>query len=267
MKSIRYVLLALTVMASWCMAPARATSWSNDQSDLWWNSAEDGWGIQLVQRASTMFATLFVYDASRNPTWYVATMTGTKSGGVVTFTGDLLATHGSWFGTKPYDSGSFKYDKVGTMTWQKQSGTPGTLNYDVNGVQVTKILTRQPISNDSYGGPYTAGLHLISSACLNPAKNGAVDGGGTLMVTQNGTAISMSFVGEGVNCTLNGTYDQAGQFGEIAGTYSCADGDAGTFGMSNGYVSPFAMAMRASFSSTTTGCQSTGQLGGVRTDQ
>lgn len=32
-----------------------------------------------------------------------------------------------------------------SMTWQKTSGEPGTLTYSVNGVNVTKSLTRQPV--------------------------------------------------------------------------------------------------------------------------
>jgi hypothetical protein len=41
----------------------------------------------------------------------------------------------------------------------------------------------------------------------------------------------------------------------------------GTFDTSNMLVTPVAMVMRVSGSSTVTGCQSTGQIGGVRNDQ
>src|SRR5689334_21367514 len=149
MKSIRFILVALVMAISVLFSPATlATSWSTDQSDLWWNSMESGWGIQFVHRGSTIFATLFVYDAAGNPTWYVATMLGTKANGVLTFTGDLLATHGPWFGAVPYTAASFTSAKVGTMTWQEEPPMPGTLTYSVNGVNVVKVLTRQPISSD-----------------------------------------------------------------------------------------------------------------------
>jgi len=267
MKSIRVGLVALIMMASGLAIPVSATSWSTDQSDLWWNSSENGWGIQFVQRGSTMFATIFVYDAAGNPTWYVATMPGTKANGVLTFTGDLYSTGGAWFGAVPYNPAAFTVAKVGTMTWQVQPPMPGTLTYSVNGVNVTKVLTRQPISSDDYSGAYFAGFHIIVSGCANAAKNGIVDAGGTLTIAQNGSAVSLNLTAGGNSCTFSGPNSPSGQFGNIAGTYSCSDGDAGTFSASDMIVTPFAIAARLSLASTTTGCQDTGQIGGVRTDQ
>ena len=124
-KLVRFTLHASLLVALCFVRPTWATSFSNDQSDLWWNPDENGWGIQFVQRGATIFATMFVYDSARNPTWYVATMNGSAAGGVLTFTGDLYATVGPWFGTVPYDPASFGATKVGTMTWTKSSGEPG----------------------------------------------------------------------------------------------------------------------------------------------
>jgi hypothetical protein len=265
MKFIRLALAVALLVTLSLVRPAWATSWSNDQSDLWWNSSENGWGIQFVQRGSTIFATMFVYDASGNPTFYVATMEGTKANGVLTFTGTLYTTHGSWFGAVPYNPAAFGGAAVGTMTWQKGSGEPGTLTYSVNGVNVTKSLTRQPIRNDDFTGPYTVGLHFVATACSNPSKNGPTDGAGTMTVAQNGTAFSATLVELG--CTYSGTYSQSGQFGSISGAFSCANGDAGTFNTAHMIVTPVGMVMRVSSASTSTGCQSTGQIGGVRRDQ
>ena len=266
MKYIRFTLAVLLLAALSFACPAWATSFSNDQSDLWWNSSENGWGIQFVQRGSTIFATMFVYDTAGNPTFYVATMVGTKANGALTFTGDLFTTHGSWFGTVPYNPAAFGGAKVGTMTWQKGSGEPGTLTYSVNGVNVTKSLIRQStFPNDDYTGSYTVGIHFVSTACSNPAKNGPTDGADTMTVAQNGTAISVTLVALG--CTYTGTYSQAGQFGSSSGTFSCTSGDAGTFNTANMIVTPVGMVARVSGSSTSTGCQSAGQIGGVRRDQ
>jgi hypothetical protein len=266
MKSNRSILIVLLLATLSFTPPTWATSWSNDQSDLWWNESENGWGIQFVQRGSTIFATMFVYDAAGNPTWYVAVMEGTKvAGGGVTFTGDLLVTHGAYFGTVPYNPASFGYAKVGTMTWQKSSGEPGTLTYSVNGVLVSKSLTRQPIRNDDYTGSYTVGLHFVATGCNNPARNGPVDGSDTMVVAQSGTAITLTLVA--IGCTYSGTYTQSGQFGNVSGTFSCTSGDAGTFNTANMIVTPVGMVSRVSGSSTGTGCQSVGQIGGVRKDQ
>jgi hypothetical protein len=265
MKFIRLALAVALLVTLSLVRPTWATSWSNDQSDLWWNSSENGWGIQFVQRGSTIFATMFVYDAAGNPTFYVATMEGTKANGVLTFTGPLYTTHGSWFGAVPYNPAAFGGSPVGTMTWVKGSGAPGMLTYSVNNVSVTKTLSRQPIRNDDYTGPYTVGLHFVATACSNPAKNGTFDLADTMTVAQNGTAVSVTLLA--IGCTYSGTYSQSGQFGSISGTFSCANGDAGTFDTANMIVTPVGMVMRISGSSTSTGCQNTGQIGGVRKDQ
>ena len=265
MKSIRFTLAVLSLGALSFMNTTWATSFSNDQSDLWWNANENGWGIQFVQRGSTIFATMFVYDANGNPTWYVAAMQGSKPNGVLTFTGDLFSVKGVWFGAVPYDPTKVAGVKVGTMTWQKQTGLPGTLTYSVNGVNVTKSLTRQPIGTDDYSGPYLAGIHLVATGCSNPALNGTSNGANTLNIAQNGTGISLTLVE--IACTFAGTYSQNGQFGGVSGTYSCSGGDMGTFDLSNMIVTPFAMTGQLSTSSTSNGCQNAGQIGGVRTDK
>ena len=61
-KFVRFTVCALLLVALSLVRPAWATSFSNDQSDLWWNSSENGWGIQFVERGKTIFATMFVYD-------------------------------------------------------------------------------------------------------------------------------------------------------------------------------------------------------------
>jgi hypothetical protein len=42
-----------------------------NHTDQWWNPSESGWGLSVVQHGSgIIFATWFVYDAERRPTWY-----------------------------------------------------------------------------------------------------------------------------------------------------------------------------------------------------
>jgi hypothetical protein len=265
---MKFMRLSLAILLVAALSPARpisATSFSNDQSDLWWNANENGWGIQFVQRGKTIFATMFVYDTAGKPTWYVAALEGSKPNGVLTFAGDLFTAVGPWFGAVPYNPALATGTKVGTMMWQKQGGLPGTLTYSVNGVNVTKSLTRQPIGSDNYSGTYLAGTHLVVSGCHNPAENGVADGPSTVTITQNAGTLSLSLVEAG--CTLAGTYTQNGQFGTASGSYSCTDGDTGTFGLSNMIVTPYGMLALVSASSTVSGCQNEGQFGGVRTDQ
>ena len=108
-------------------------------------------------------------------------------------------------------------------------------------------------------------LHFVVTACNNPTRNGPVDAAVNMTVAQNGAAISLTLVELG--CTYTGTYSQNGQFGSITGNYSCTSGDASTFDTCNMIVTPVGTVMRVSGASTSTGCQSTRQIGGVRKDQ
>src|SRR4030081_3823288 len=100
MKTARSALVVLLLAVGSALSPAHATAYSTDQSDLWYVTSESGWGIQFVQRGSVIFATMFVYDQSGVPIWYVATM---NPSGNYLWTGDLLRTQGPWFGTVPFD--------------------------------------------------------------------------------------------------------------------------------------------------------------------
>ena len=70
MRTIRRQLAAVLFAIFTLQTPAWATSFSTDQSDLWYVESESGWGLQLVQRGNVIFATLFVYDTNGTPTWY-----------------------------------------------------------------------------------------------------------------------------------------------------------------------------------------------------
>jgi hypothetical protein len=75
---------------------------TTDASDLWWIPTESGWGIQLVQQETTIFATMFVYGPNKQPTWYVGLLSR-DTPTTFTWTGTLYATTGPWFGTVPFD--------------------------------------------------------------------------------------------------------------------------------------------------------------------
>src|SRR5437867_10196852 len=123
MTTLRRTACVLLAAASFLASPASSTSFSIDQSDLYYIPAESGWGIQLVQRGSVIFGTMFVYGPSNTPTWYVATM---QFAGNFTWTGDLYATTGPYFGTVPFNPANVVATKVGTMTWTQTSVTTGT---------------------------------------------------------------------------------------------------------------------------------------------
>lgn len=264
MKLLRQAVLVLLAAVSLFASPLRATSFSVDQSDIWYIVTESGWGIQLVQRGSVIFATLFVYGpAGGAPTWYVATM-GSSDG--VTWTGDLLATTGPWLGTVPFDPTTVTIRKVGTMTWTPQSLTTGTLMYVVDGTAVTKNIVRQTLVFDDYSGVYLGAFHASITACSNPSGNGSGEVPlTTFTVTQNGASINITFAVLGFgSMTISGPLSQSGQFGTVTGTYTDTTGDAGTASVSALNVQTNSIAGTFVQDSTKEGCHAVGYFAAMR---
>jgi len=162
----RSAALAACATAMLGTAPAAATSFSSDQSDLWYRSSESGWGMQLVQRGSVIFATLFVYDAASRPVWYTSTLQAQVDG---SWAGALYATTGPYFGATSFEPSAVTVQQVGSMTWSSADGTTGALTYTVRGMTVTKSVERQVLVLDDFSGRYAAALSQINS-CTGPKE-------------------------------------------------------------------------------------------------
>src|SRR5258705_11355955 len=105
MKNLRRTLGAFLVATLVCIAPANATSLTTDQSDIYNAVNEPGWAAEFVQRGSTIFAVIYVYDQGTDPFWYSATLElVTAATGSIVWGGDLYATRGPWFGTVPFNA-------------------------------------------------------------------------------------------------------------------------------------------------------------------
>lgn len=261
MKMLRRA-ACIVLAAAFCLAaPAVATSLTPDQSDLWWIPAESGWGMQLVQRGSVIFATLFVYGTSSAPTWYTATLDYASN---LTWTGDLYATTGPYFGSVPFNPTQVMTTKVGTMTWTAPTLNAGTLSYVVNGVAVTKDVVRQTLAVDTYNGTYLGAFHITTTACTNPNSDGSVDiPTATFVVTQSGASLQMTLTAL-TTITITGTLAQNGQFGEVTGTYTSTGDISGNATVSAMDVQLNSLTASFALNSTNAGCQSVGYLAGIR---
>lgn len=114
--------------------------------DLWFNAAESGWGINITHQDDILFATLFTYDASSKGLWLVMSAGAKQADG--SYSGDLYRTTGSAFNANPFTPiGAGNLTKVGTMQLRFSDGQTGTLTYSVNGINVTKSITRQVFSS------------------------------------------------------------------------------------------------------------------------
>jgi hypothetical protein len=247
------------------ISPAEASSFTTDQSDSWWIPNESGWGIQFVERGSTIFATLYVYGPDSKATWYTATMF--RVGTTLSWSGELYATTGPYYAAVPFDPNAVIRSKVGTMTWTAQDVSTGTLTYDVNGVNVTKSnVIRTFAGFDDFSGHYAGGIHRTVSGCSDPSLNGTTDIPAVIYVNHAGLSIQVLEIDSGGSCTYTGTSSQLGQMGSAQGTLFCSDGSSGAFSFFEMQVttSGFTGRFGANFNPPATGCQSSGWFGGAR---
>lgn len=244
---------ALTIAT---VLPAQAATSTTDASDLWWNPNESGWGVNIVHQADTLFATLFVYEPSRDPTWYVASAMTLDEGG--TFSGPLYRTRGPWFGGA-FDPAAVGIVQVGTAAFAYRSATTATLTYVVDGVSVTKSITRQTVKHEDLSGSYIGALVGTYSNC---SLDGAVEERVELDVQHASTAFSIEIRFGQETCNYSGTYSQAGRMGSVAGTVDCGNGAIGPFTLSELVGSKIGISGRATVQYRE--CRWAGHFGGVR---
>jgi predicted dienelactone hydrolase len=112
---------------------------ATNYQDLWWNPAESGWGINLTQQGSTIFATWFTYDQSGNPLWLSVTAAPQNGG----YTGILYQASGPPFDAVPFNPAQVALTPVGSATLTFADGNNATFAYSALGVSQSKAITRQ----------------------------------------------------------------------------------------------------------------------------
>lgn len=216
------LLLALATLG----LPAHATTYSNDYTDLWYNSpaeSEAGWGVNIIQQNNILFITMFVYGADGTPRWFVGSnITGTSQ---TTFTGPIYSTAGTYFGS-PWAPTLFTFRQVGTILFTFNADNTAAMSYNVDNVVVTKNIVRQSWRNDVLTGAYVGGTTAVGPAT---GCNAGILIHGFLTVNHTDPTVSM-FVeftsnGQTARCNYAGTYSQVGRVGAINnGTYNCTIG-------------------------------------------
>ena len=207
----------MTLMLLTASAQAAAT----DYTDIWFNPAEAGWGMNLVQSENFMFLTFFIYGSDSKPTWFTGQVTQDSSSN---FNGTLYATTGTYY-ILPW--AGFGGGPVGTVSFQPLGPYTAKLVYTVNGVgTVTKTIQRQPLTTIAIGGDYTGGLNLAQTQCIN-------SGSGTLTMNMsvsqplnNSGPVSIGFAkADGVTCNFTGSVTQWGKLYQMPNaTYTCNSG-------------------------------------------
>jgi hypothetical protein len=113
---------------------------ATDYSDLWWNPNESGWGLSLTHQYGTMFAVMFGYDTTGNPSWYVASNCKVVGNGC---SGDLYEVASGTRPTATWSSTSLVMTKVGVIELVFTNANNATMNYFIKGAAGSKQITRE----------------------------------------------------------------------------------------------------------------------------
>lgn len=217
--------LAAATLALAAAVVAAPVSAAPDLTDLWWNSAEPGWGVNFVQADSFIFATFFVYGPTNKPAWYTGQMVRDANG---IWKGGLYASSGSFFGA-PYNPTLSAIDLVGNVTFTPTNESEGALTYNVGAVVVAKTIQRQTLQDIDLNGTYIGALitdvyncndnrPLVTSRRFVDAVASPVTGGAT--------RLDFTFATGGA-CSFSGKATQAGRVFRIDNaTYTCGTGPA-----------------------------------------
>jgi hypothetical protein len=219
--------LAIALCALATIGGVGATSSNTDVTDLWWDPSQSGWGMQLVNTGTLVFATVYVYGQDGKPTWLTGSLYRTGAS-PPTFAGDLMVTTGPYFG------GSFNPANVtrrlaGRMTFVLTGVSTGQLAYSVDGVLVDKSVQRQPLTLDDYSGFYVVSIIGTRTGCYDPQGNGLYGTAALVEVTHEGQSMHVLWgESDGTVCEQTGSYSQLGRMGRFDATYTCSSGDSGT---------------------------------------
>ena len=254
-----FAVLILTACLSFGAKAATTTNFS----DQWWNPNESGWGASVLQQRDVLFVDLFVYAADGRPTWFTAAAYYTTTGpaGHVVFVGDLYVTSGPYFALGTFDPAQVASRRVGTLTFDADSSDTATLAYSVDGLIVTKSVTRQLWTYEDFTGSYNGGLVYDLASCANPANNGHVEELGTILISHTGNTSFAMTTQASQTCNWNGAYSQLGHMGTVRGTFSCNTGIQGTFTALE--LEKNINGMTGRFVAADQFCQLSGHFGGV----
>ena len=261
MNSVAAFLLGLFIHSS-AIAQDLGTIFTDD----WWDPNESGWGLVVAHQQNFMFTTFFIYRADGSSYWVTGQLQKVGTSGLgafpVVFSGPVYETHGSGF-AQPWNPAAFGIQQVGTATFSASTFVTATLQYSINGTNVTKQLQRQTLSTVNYSSTYAGGSLWTLSQCVPAASAGngvTQSNSGTLTIVQSGSSFQATAVGPN-SCSFNGAYTQQGSLGHVDGTFSCGTGEVGTFTMFGMQWTLFGMS--AGITGRSQFCTFTGVVGGM----
>ena len=229
MKRLRTALFSLFALAS-----AGANAQVANFSDIWWNPAEPGYGVQITQHGETAFVTLHVYDSKGRPTWFVAPDADTYAlgpGGLPHFRGTLYRVEGSPY-AGPFDPRDSRVEPVGELFLSPTGIGRILLDYSIDGTTRSAPIVRLTLESPDGAGRYTGTFLLRQSLPGGPPYGTREYNADFLLRIDSGIATLRVEDPVAGTCEYAGPYTQGGRFGAFAGAYTCSGGDTGTFEVS-----------------------------------
>lgn len=202
------------------------------RTDLWWDPKESGWGLNVIEQGDTLFATLYVYDATGKPKWYSASnlaFAGRNDGNIDSsgrFTGALYESTGPWF-AGAFNPANVQGRQVGTMTFEVYGNRTGFLDFTADGVTVTrKPLDRLAFRRNDPSGSYVGHIHPTGN------DRGIPTGPMTMTITEGGGATTFNMQSGTRSCTFTAPLNPNAQYGHLllmVGTVTCSNGTNANF--------------------------------------
>ncbi|HUP31285.1 MAG TPA: hypothetical protein VM122_13990 [Usitatibacter sp.] len=204
--------------------PAHAQVSQVDYSDLWWDPAENGWGVGLQRQGDVMFAALFLYGPDGASSWYFASDMRASDAAARSWTGKLYRANGPTF-SAPFDRPA-TVTEIGTAAIDFVNPSAGRLVYRVGGTTITKDIERMTWRVPAIDGSYYGGLTTVVSSCNDASQEGTFDLMGALGVSASNGRTVLSVTSANLatpsKCTFSGTRRQEGRLGAVEGTYTCS---------------------------------------------
>lgn len=225
------MLKRLVLIAILALAAVRAEAL--EYTDVYYNPAEPGWGVFVVQSDTFQFLALFIYGADGKPTWYTGQLTDDGTG---KYNGSLYGSTGTYFAL-PWQ-GVNGPTPVGTISFQPADSYHATLIYTVNGIgKVTKTVQRQTLTAYVLSGDYSGAMSGSITGCTDPKANDPeFRGKFDLTVTQAAdvsATLTFNFVDTlhfGADCKVSGLLTHFGRLYQIPNaTAGCSIINGGTF--------------------------------------
>ena len=114
-----------------------------DYTDLWWNPAESGWGLNLIQHSSNIiFGVMYTYEPPNRATWFV--IPGGSWSTPTVYTGAIYRVTGPPFNAANFSPTQVGVTQLGLATLTFSDRNNATYAFTIDGVRTTKTITRQP---------------------------------------------------------------------------------------------------------------------------